>query len=48
MTLEERIVRLERQNRWMKRIGGGAVALVGLLLTVGQSKPPDEIKADLM
>ena len=42
MTLEERIVRLERQNRWMKC---AAVVAVGLFLTLGQSKPPDTIKA---
>ena len=42
MTLEERLVRLERQNRWIKC---GAVVLVGLFLTLGQSKPQDEIKA---
>ena len=45
MTLEDRIVRLERQNRWMKRVVGIAVALVGLLLTLGQSKPQDVIRA---
>ena len=39
MTLEERIVRIERQNRWMKRAGGVGVALVGLFLTLGQGKP---------
>ena len=43
MTLEDRIVRLERQNRWMKRAGGVAVALVGLLLILGQSKPQDTV-----
>ena len=41
MTVEQRIVRLERQNRWMKCAG---VVLVGLLL-IGQSKPQDEVKA---
>ena len=45
MTLEDRIVRLERQNRWMKRVGGVAVVLAGLFLTLGQSKPPDEVSA---
>ena len=45
MTLEDRLVRLERQNRWMKRVGGVAVVLAGLFLTLGQSKPPDIIEA---
>ena len=43
MTLEERIVRLERQNRWMKRAGGLAVVLVGLFVTLGQSNPQDTV-----
>ena len=40
--LEERIARLERQNLWMKC---AAVVLVGLFVTLGQSKPQDTIKA---
>ncbi len=45
MTLEERIVRLERQNRWLKY---AAVVLVGLFVTLGQSKPQDEPAARIV
>ena len=48
MTLEDRIVRLERQNRWMKRVGGGAVALVGLFLTMGQNRQYEYIETKYM
>ena len=41
MTLEDRIVRLERQNRWIKC---AAVVGVGLFFTLGQSKPQDEVR----
>ncbi len=42
MTLEDRIGRLERQNRWMKC---AAVTAIGLFVTLGQSKPQDIITA---
>jgi len=36
MTLEQRLEKLERENRWMRRIGAVAVALVGACVLVGQ------------
>ncbi|MHC4223244.1 MAG: hypothetical protein ACYSX0_11970 [Planctomycetota bacterium] len=39
MSLEERLQRLERQNRWFKRIGATAVAVVAVVVLIGQAGP---------
>jgi hypothetical protein len=36
MTLDQRVVRLERQNLWMKRVGVTVLAFVALLALAGQ------------
>ena len=41
MTLHQRLERLERQNRCMKRIGSAALAAVAFLLLAAQGHPPD-------
>ena len=41
MTIEQRLERLERQNRWMKRGGAVAVALVAAVFLMGQAKPKE-------
>jgi hypothetical protein len=38
MTTEQRLARLERQNRWMRRIGAVAVAVAAAVFLVGQGK----------
>ena len=38
MTMEQRVERLERQNKWMRRIGAVAVALVAAVFLMGQGK----------
>jgi hypothetical protein len=45
MTLEQRVEKLERQNRWMKRVGAVAVAVVAAVALIGQAK--DEELKDL-
>ncbi|MFQ5894499.1 MAG: hypothetical protein ACE5JJ_01585 [Nitrospinota bacterium] len=39
MTLEERLSRLERQNRRLKQVGALALALLGSILLMGQALP---------
>ena len=44
MTTEQRLKRLERENRWMRRIGAVGVAVAAAVFLVGQGKekvPPD-------
>jgi hypothetical protein len=41
MTLEQRLERLERENRWMRRLGAVAVAVVAAVLLMGQDKAKD-------
>ena len=38
MRVEQRLERLERQNKWMRRIGTVAVALVAAVFLMGQGK----------
>ena len=38
MTIEQRVAKLEKQNRWMKRMGGLAVAAVACVVLMGQGK----------
>ncbi len=38
MTLEQRLERLERENRWMRRIGAVAVAVAAAVFLIGQGK----------
>jgi hypothetical protein len=38
MTLEQRLEKLERENRWTRRIGAVAVAAAAVLLLVGQGR----------
>jgi len=40
MDLESRVAGLERQNRRMKRLSIAAIALLGIVVCMGQSKPP--------
>ncbi len=44
MTTEQRLERLERQIRWMRRIGAVGVAVAAAVFLIGQGKdkePPD-------
>ena len=41
MTIEQRLGRLERQNRWMKRIGMLGLAVAATVLLSGQAKGKD-------
>ena len=41
MTIEQRLTKLERQNRWMKRGGGLALAAVACVVLIGQGKPKE-------
>jgi len=50
MILEQRVEKLERENRWMRRIGAVAVAVVAAVFLVGQGKekePPDLVVRSL-
>jgi len=38
MTTEQRLERLERENKWMRRIGAVAVAVAAAVFLVGQGK----------
>ena len=38
MNIEQRVEKLERQNRWMKRMGGLALAVVACVVLIGQGK----------
>ncbi len=38
MTIEQRVAKLERQNRWMKRAGGVMLAAVACVFLMGQGK----------
>ncbi len=44
MSVEERLERLERQNKWMKRIGAVGVAFVAAVLLMGQGKASQPVK----
>jgi hypothetical protein len=41
MTTEQRLEKLERQNRWMRRIGAVAVAVAAAVFLIGQGKDED-------
>ena len=41
MSVEERLARLERENRWMRRIGGLTLAAAAVVVLVGQGKEKD-------
>jgi hypothetical protein len=43
MTVEKRVERLERQNRWMKRLVAVTLAVAAAVLLVAQKKPPAEV-----
>ena len=46
MTVEQRVERLERQNRWMKRLVAVTLAVMAAVVLVAQGKsPPEEIQA---
>jgi len=46
MTMEKRLQRLERQNRWMKRLAAVMLAVVAASVLVAQKKPtPDTLEA---
>jgi len=50
MTTEQRLERLEKQNRWMRRIGAVGLAVVAGVFLVGQGKekvPPDLVVRSL-
>jgi len=50
MTTEQRLERLERENRWMRRIGAVAVAVAAAVFLIGQGKknaPPDLVVRSL-
>ena len=38
MTIEQRLAKLERQNRWMRRAFGLALACVAFVVLMGQGK----------
>ncbi len=38
MTLEQRLEKLERENRWMRRIGAVGVAIAAAVFLIGQGK----------
>ncbi len=41
MTIEQRVAKLEKQNRWMKRGGGLVLAAVACVVLMGQGKGKD-------
>ena len=41
MTIDQRVAKLERQNRWMKRGGGLALAAIACVVLMGQGKPKE-------
>jgi hypothetical protein len=45
MTLEQRVEKLERQNRWMRRMGAVGVALLAALVLIGQGKEQEVLRA---
>ena len=45
MTTEQRLERLERENRWMRRIGAVGVAVAATVFLIGQGKIPGTIEA---
>ncbi|MHC4138098.1 MAG: hypothetical protein ACYS0K_24425 [Planctomycetota bacterium] len=50
MTTEQRLERMERENRWMRRIGAVSIAVVVAVFLVGQAKdkePPDLVVRSL-
>ena len=38
MTIAQRLAKLEKQNRWMKRVGGVVLAAVACVVLIGQGK----------
>ncbi len=44
MSVEERLERLERQNKWMRRLGAVGVALVATVILMGQGKASQPAK----
>jgi hypothetical protein len=50
MTLEQRLEKLERENRWMRRLGAVCLAVVAAVFLMGQDKPiglPDHVVRSL-
>lgn len=45
-SLQMRVQRLERQNCWMKRAGGGVLLLLAVVVTMGQSRQPRTVEAE--
>ena len=45
MNLDERIERLENQNRWLKRLGILAIMLAGVGISLGFQNAQDQLKA---
>jgi len=45
MTLERRVERLERENRWMRRIGAFACAIGAVVFLVAQAAAPPDLRA---
>ncbi len=41
MTIEQRVAKLERQNRWLKRVGGLVLATFACVVLMGQGKPKE-------
>ena len=48
MSVEERLERLERQNKWMRRLGAVGVALVAAVFLMGQEKEKEPKLADVI
>ncbi|MHC4137567.1 MAG: hypothetical protein ACYS0K_21685 [Planctomycetota bacterium] len=48
MTTEQRVEKLERQNRWMRRIGAVGVALIAACVLGGQGEAKDKKPQDLV
>ena len=46
MSIEERLERLERQNKWMRRIGLLCIAVTAAVLLLGQAKPTRVLAAE--
>jgi hypothetical protein len=48
MTTEQRLERLERENRWMRRIGVVAVAVVAAVFLIGQGKEKPGVRTQVV
>ena len=42
MTTEQRLERLERENRWMRRFGAVGVAVAAAVFLIGQGQPEED------